>query len=120
MIAYIIGAIIAILISAYIVYVYNQPGDVLHETRPGWDRGSKFAEIPGTYATPLACQQAAIASSTPYIAWGWRNDKHPSPAYRNTCFGYTSLGKAPYVPTDPSVHISGCVKPYSISTGCAK
>lgn len=92
----------------------------LNDNKPGWFTGRPFSEIPGTYTSPAACQQAVIANKTkPWYAWGWRNTLHPEEKYRNTCFGYTAPGTAPYTLVAPNVHVSGCLTSnQSMANGC--
>lgn len=50
------------------------------------------------------------------VGWGHRNDKHPDPKLRNSCFVYTrkedGTGMTPFK-GDPNdkIHVSGCHKP---------
>jgi hypothetical protein len=69
--------------------------------------------------TPEDCRQKALNSNGIYVAWGHRNDQHPDPNYRNTCFLYTQ-GFAPYA-GDPNdkVHTTGCLnESEKVKYGC--
>ena len=73
--------------------------------------------------TPEMCRQKALNSNGKYVAWGHRNENHPDPRYKNTCFLYT---KPPFLkpnpkwtPVDDKVHITGCNNPGEVAMfGC--
>ncbi len=64
--------------------------------------------------TAEMCRQKAINSNGKYVAWGHRNENHPDPNYRNTCFLYKSppflKPNPPYTFTNDQVHLTGCLK----------
>jgi hypothetical protein len=68
---------------------------------------------------PEQCRQKALNSAGRYVAWGYRNESHPDPHWKNTCFLYTQ-GFSPYNgnPTDV-VHTTGCLQPgEKVQWGC--
>ena len=68
---------------------------------------------------PERCRQLALTSSGRYVAWGHRNDKHPTQGSKNTCFLYTK-GFKPFKgnPND-EIHTTGCLKEgQRVDKGC--
>jgi alpha-tubulin suppressor-like RCC1 family protein len=69
--------------------------------------------------TEEMCRQRALKSGGKYVAWGYRNESHPQPEWRKTCFLYT----APFAPftgnNDDKVHSTGCLNPgEKVEWGC--
>jgi hypothetical protein len=53
------------------------------------------------------------------VGWGHRNDKHPDPKLRNSCFVYTRKEDGTGMPPFKCVHVSGCHKSgLKLSEGC--
>ncbi len=69
--------------------------------------------------TEEMCRQRALKSGGKYVAWGYRNESHPQPEWRKTCFLYT----APFAPfkgnNDDKAHSTGCLNPgEKVEWGC--
>ena len=83
----------------------------------GWsgNHENPGGKVPG----PEKCRQLALNSNGKYVAWGYRNDTHPDPALKNTCFLYTQ-GFAPYTGnTTDNIHLTGCLYPeHKVIYGC--
>lgn len=58
------------------------------------------------------------AQDNKYPAYGYRNETHPGPEWRNTCFSYTKANAYPGN-NDDTVHKMGCSDPSkSVLNGC--
>jgi hypothetical protein len=85
----------------------------------GWSGAND--DIAGQNQTPESCRQAALNSGGRYAAWGFRNENHPTPWYKNTCFLY----KKPFKPfrgnPNDAAHKTGCLRPGErVEWGCKK
>ena len=84
----------------------------------GW-QGNAENPPNNTNQTEESCRQKALNSNGKYVAWGYRNETHPQPEWRKTCFLYT----APFAPfkgnNDDRANSTGCLRPgEKIEWGC--
>jgi hypothetical protein len=95
------------------------PGNI--SVVPGWSREYPPVNPPDWEynQTPEMCRQKALNSGGKYVAWGHRNETHPNPGMKNTCFLYTAP-MGPYKGNiDDKVHITGCLRPgEKVEWGC--
>jgi len=104
------------------VIITTEPIDAID----GWVVGSDFEEGGPSNGVAEKCRQMAIDGNGKYVAWGHRNDNHPTPAYRNTCFLYkkvnalsTALGLSAMTVDGKGFHSTGCLIPgKNVSSGC--
>jgi hypothetical protein len=97
------------------------------DTKPGLVKGVEITSDPSwVNASPEDCW-GIVKDAPEYgaaVGWGHRNDKHPDPKLRNSCFVYTRKEDGTGMPPfkgDPSdkIHVSGCHKSgLKLSEGC--
>jgi hypothetical protein len=88
----------------------------------GWQGNNENPLENGKFITNQSeemCRQKALNSGGKYVAWGYRNESHPQPESRKTCFLYT----APFAPfkgnSEDTAHTTGCLKPgEKVEWGC--
>ena len=104
----------------------KMPPDTI-DIKPGIVKGVEISSDPSwVNASPEDCW-SIIKDQPAYggaVGWGHRNDKHPDPKLKNSCFVYTRNDDGEAMPPfqgDPNdkITISGCHKPgLKLSEGC--
>ena len=117
--------IVILFVVIYLALTARQSKDIEHfvvdpvtkiDSVTGW-QGTH--ENPGLKnQTEESCRQLALKDPK-YVAYGFRNNTHPDPNLRNTCFLYTK-GFGPFAGTPgETVHKTGCLRPGElVSLGC--
>ena len=97
------------------------------DTKPGLVKGVEITSDPSWVNASLEDCWGIVKDAPEYgaaVGWGHRNDKHPDPKLRNSCFVYTRKEDGTGMPPfkgDPSdkIHVSGCHKSgLKLSEGC--
>ena len=104
----------------------KMPPDTI-DIKPGIVKGVEISSDPSwVNASPEDCW-SIIKDQPAYggvVGWGHRNDKHPDPKLKNSCFVYTRNDDGEAMPPfqgdpDDKITISGCHKPgLKLSEGC--
>lgn len=77
---------------------------------PGYLRGGYSGEVigylGGKTSNPKVCRDRAKEKN--FTVWGHRNDKHPDPNYKNTCFAYQNATAKYGGDANDKIHMVGC------------
>ena len=80
-----------------------------HNAMPGWPRNGVSGRVLDKGPTtndPGVCRDWAAREG--FAMWGHRNDKHPSKAYKNTCFAYERVTSKHRGDGTDNIHMVGC------------